>query len=323
MSKNDNTQKLDSTLRPKSWDTYVGQEEIKKNISILITAALERGDMPEHILLYGPAGLGKTTLAHLIAKSCKGNLKITSGPAIERAGDFAALVTNLAPNDVLFIDEIHRLNKNIEEILYPAMESGGLDIIVGKGASARVVRIDLPPFTLIAATTQVSLISAPLRSRFSGGVFRLDYYRENEIEKIITQSARILKLTHDKQVAQSIACRSRGIPRVANYLLRRCRDFAQINNTDLNVNTVNETMKMLHIDELGLTPFDITLLSTIYKKYNNKPVGLSTLSVALGEDATTIEGVIEPFLIQIGLLQRTPQGRVVTDKCISYLQSKK
>lgn len=313
---------LDQTLRPSKWDEYIGQENIKNNLHILLTAASERKHPPEHVLFYGPPGLGKTTLAHLIAKETRAQLKVTSGPAIEKIGDLASILTNLASGDILFIDEIHRLNKSIEEVLYPALESGTLDIIIGKGPSARTVQLELPPFTLIAATTRIALLSSPLRSRFSGGVFKLEFYTEAEIQKIIARSAKILDMPIEKDALAEIARRSRFTPRTANYLLKRCRDYAQIQKTDLTKAVVNESMKMLGVDALGLTAADRTLLHAIIEKYGGGPVGLNTLAASLSEEQATIEEFHEPYLIQIGLLERTPRGRTATAKAYEHLKIK-
>jgi Holliday junction DNA helicase RuvB len=310
---------LDQTLRPSRWDEYIGQENIKANLKILLRAAAERKHPPEHILFYGPPGLGKTTLAHLIAKEMGAQMKSTSGPAIEKVGDLASILTNLSPGDVLFIDEIHRLNKAIEEVLYPAMESGVLDIIIGKGPSARTIQLELPPFTLLAATTRIALLSSPLRSRFGGGVFRLEFYTEDEIGRIIKRSADILNVEMDELAAKAIAKRSRFTPRTANYLLKRSRDFAQIKGGSLNQKAVDESMALLGIDEAGLTPADRNLLSVLIEKFAGGPVGLSTLGAALSEDQATIEEVHEPYLIQLGFIERTPRGRVATSKAHNHL----
>lgn len=303
---------LDQQLRPDTWDEYIGQESIKNNLHVLLSAAKQRKHPPEHILFYGPPGLGKTTLAHLIAKHIGAQIKITSGPSIEKVGDLASILTNLTPGDVLFIDEIHRLNKSIEEILYPAMESGVLDIIIGKGPSARSIQLELPPFTLIAATTKVAMISAPLRSRFSGGTFRLEFYTDAEIEKIIARSAKILGVKIDADACAEIAKRSRKTPRTANYLLKRCRDYSQINQTHLHKESVLKTLAMLDIDALGLTKADMVVIETLIKKFNGGPVGLGTLAMSLSEEESTIEEFNEPYLLQLGFIERTSRGRKAT-----------
>ncbi len=310
---------MDQTLSPSKWDDYIGQKNIKDNLHILLTAAKERNHPPEHILFYGPPGLGKTTLAHLIAKETASQIKITSGPAIEKVGDLAAILTNLSAGDILFIDEIHRLNKTIEEVLYPAMESGLLDIIIGKGPSARTIQLELPAFTLIAATTRISLLSSPLRSRFSGGTFRLEFYTTEEIIQIITRSAKILGITLEEPAAHEIAVRSRFTPRTANYLLKRCRDLAQIRKTDLSKEIVNEALELLGIDHKGLSVSDRKLLETIITKFNGGPVGLNTLAASLSEEESTIEEFNEPYLIQLGFIDRTPRGRVATDLAYKHL----
>lgn len=303
---------LDQTLRPSRWNDYVGQKSIKDNLKILLTAAQERNHPPEHILFYGPPGLGKTTLAHLIAKETGSQMKATSGPAIEKVGDLASILTNLSSGDILFIDEIHRLNKTIEEVLYPAMESGSLDIIIGKGPSARTIQLELPAFTLIAATTKIGLISSPLRSRFSGGIFRLEFYTEHEIEEILKRSSQILNVSIDKVAAEKIAKRSRYTPRTANYLLKRARDFAQVNKRGLDESSVLEALELLGVDERGLNPSDRAILSTIIEKFSGGPVGLNTLAAALSEEEGTIEEFNEPYLLQVGFIERTPRGRTVT-----------
>ena len=314
---------LDQTLRPVKWDDYIGQQDIKNNLFILLKAAEERNQQPEHILFYGPPGLGKTTLAYLISKESNKQIKITSGPAIEKVGDLASILTNLSPGDILFIDEIHRLNKNIEEILYPAMESSSLDIIIGKGPSARTIQLELPPFTLIAATTRMSMLSSPLRSRFSGGTFRLEFYSDEEIAKIIRRSASILEVKIDDKTSLEIAKRSRFTPRTANFLLKRCRDLSQINKNDLDEATVEKTLEMLGIDTLGLSQLDRQILETIINKFNGGPVGLGTIAAALSEESSTLEEVNEPYLIQLGLIERTPRGRIATPKAFQHLNIKK
>lgn len=310
---------LDQTLRPATWNEYVGQENIKNNLHILISAAKERGTPPEHILFYGPPGLGKTTLAHLISRELGGNLRTTSGPAIERVGDLAALLTNLSQGDILFIDEIHRLGRTIEEVLYPAMESGVLNIILGKGPSARTLELPLPPFTLIAATTRVADLSAPLRSRFSGGVYRLEFYTEDDIAEIVKRSAKILDVKIDQSGVREIAKRSRSTPRTANYLLKRARDYAQLKRISLSEKAVSEALGMLEVDELGLTPIDRKLLSVLIERFNGGPAGVNALAAALGEEQSTVAEVHEPFLLQLGLIERTPRGRVATKKAYEHL----
>ena len=312
---------LDQTLRPQSWEEYVGQSKIKENLRILLTAARERGHAAEHVLLYGPPGLGKTTLAHLISKTLGTNMRTTSGPVIERVGDLAAILTNLSPGDVLFIDEIHRLSKSIEEVLYPAMESGVLDIIIGKGPSARTVQLDLPPFTLVAATTRISLLSSPLRSRFSGGTFRLEFYTDEEIAQILGRSAELLGVKIEPSLLMQIAKRCRATPRTANYLLKRCRDLAQLEGKDLEPGIIDKTFDLLEIDTLGLTGPDRALLEAIIHKFGGGPVGLNTMAAATGEEMATIEDVLEPYLIRQGLIERTPRGRVATSTAYTHLNN--
>jgi len=310
---------LDQTLRPASWDEYIGQEAVKNNLHILISAARERGSTPEHILFYGPPGLGKTTLAHLIAREQGAALRSTSGPAIERVGDLAALLSNLQPGDILFIDEIHRLPRSIEEVLYPAMESGVLNIIIGKGPSARTLELPLPPFTLIAATTRVADLSAPLRSRFSGGVFRLEFYSEDDIAKIVGRSAKILGVEIEDSGVREIAKRSRATTRTANYLLKRARDYAQLKRTPLSGKAVSAALGMLEVDELGLTPLDRKLLTVLIERFSGGPAGVNALAAALSEEPNTISEVHEPFLLQLGLIERTQRGRVATAKAYEHL----
>ncbi|RJQ33437.1 Holliday junction branch migration DNA helicase RuvB [Candidatus Parcubacteria bacterium] len=310
---------LDHALRPAMWNEYVGQESIKENLRILLSAAKGREHQPEHVLLYGPPGLGKTTLAHLMSREIGANLRSTSGPAIERVGDLASILTNLSPGDVLFIDEIHRLNRTIEEVLYPAMEAGVLDIVIGKGPSARTVQLELPAFTLIAATTRISMLSAPLRSRFSGGTFRLQYYTVEEIAEILRRSSKILGISVDADSLMEIARRSRATPRTANYLLKRCRDFAEVSGEPLNLKTVKKALALLEIDEIGLNQIDRDILFLLVEKFKGGPVGLKTIAAALSEEEATIEEVHEPYLLQIGLLERTPRGRTVTGKGFEHI----
>lgn len=311
---------LDLALRPKSFDEYVGQESIKKNLKILIEAAQKRNEPLEHLLFYGPAGLGKTTLAHLVAKETSNQIKITSGPAIEKVGDLASILTNLSPGDILFIDEAHRLNKLIEEILYPAMENRSLDIIIGKGPSARTIQLELPSFTLVAATTRIALLSSPLRSRFSGGSFRLDFYTEENIEKIIKRSAEILGVKIESSAVPLIASRSRFTPRIANRLLKRARDYAEVKGDGIiTVPLAEEALKLLEIDELGLESIDRKILDTVIKKFAGGPVGIQTIAASIMEEEDTIEEVYEPYLMQLGFLERTPRGRCATARAYEHL----
>lgn len=310
---------IDQTLRPQSFSEYIGQERIKKNLDILIKAAKKRNEPIEHILLYGPAGLGKTTLSNIIAKEMQVGIKITSGPAIERVGDLGSILTNLNDGDVLFIDEIHRLNKLVEEILYPAMEDYKLDIIVGKGPSARTLQLDLPKFTLIGATTRLGSISNPLRDRF-GAIHKLNFYEDHEIQSIIKRSSRILNIEIDNEGCKDISICSRQTPRVANRILKRVRDFAQIENRDIiNKEITQKALEMIDIDELGLEPADREIIKVIIENFNGGPVGVQTIAAATHEEVQTIEDVYEPFLIQAGLLARTPRGRIVTEKGYSHL----
>lgn len=316
-----NDKTLDQTLRPQKWDDYIGQALIKKNLKILIRAAAERKESIEHLLFYGPAGLGKTTLAHLIAKELGVEIKVTSGPTIEKVGDLASILTNLSPGDILFIDEVHRLNKNIEEVLYPAMESGTLDIIIGKGPSARSIQLELPPFTLIAATTRIALLSSPLRSRFSGGTFRLEFYTHEEIKNIIMRSSKILGVAIEEEAAAEIAQRSRFTPRAANQFLKRCRDYAQVNNaSQIDKGTTKCALELLEVDEIGLNSHDRRMLNILIEKFGGGPVGLQTLAAASSEEEATIEEVYEPYLIQMGFIERTPRGRMATPRAYSHLK---
>lgn len=311
---------LDVNLRPHTWEEYIGQSSIKKNLDILIRAAENRAQVAEHILFYGPPGLGKTTLAHLIAQQTNRSMKTTSGPAIEKVGDLASILTNIQPGDIVFIDEIHRLNKMIEEILYPAMESGVLDIIIGKGPSARTLQLELPPFTLIAATTRPSLISSPLRSRFSGGSFKMEFYNEDEMAKIIAQSAQKLGVVITDDALHNIASRCRKTPRTANHYLKRIRDYAEVHNIKIiDIETVHQALNLMGVDTIGLTSSDILFLKTLIKKFNGGPAGIKTLAAATGEEEDTIEEVIEPYLIQTGLLEKTPRGRIATEKAYEHL----
>ena len=310
------------SLRPKSLREYIGQENVKQNLSISIEAALRRHEPLDHLLLYGPPGLGKTTLAGIIASEMGQNIRITSGPAIEKAGDLASILTNLADGDVLFIDEIHRLSRSVEEVLYPAMEDYALDIMIGKGPTARSIRLDLPRFTLVGATTRAGLLSAPLRDRF-GIIFRLEMYTPEELAAIVKRSAGILDVRADDAGILEIARRSRGTPRIANRLLRRVRDYAQIKGGGVITQDVaKQSLDMQEVDSLGLDKLDRTMLTTMIDKFGGGPVGLETLSAMTGEDASTIEDVYEPYLMQLGFMMRTPRGRVVTPAAYEHLGRK-
>ncbi len=310
---------IENSLRPKVLDDYIGQDKVKENLSIYIQAARGRGEALDHVLLYGPPGLGKTTLAGIIANEMGVNFRVTSGPAIEKQGDLAALLTNLQEGDVLFIDEIHRLNRQVEEVLYPAMEDGALDIIIGKGPSARSIRLDLPHFTLIGATTRAGQLSAPLRDRF-GVIFRLEMYSNEQLASIVKRSAQILDIPVDEKGAMEIASRSRGTPRIANRLLKRSRDFAQVKYDGIiSREAAVDALERMEIDELGLDNIDRVLLKTMIKNYNGGPVGLDTIAAAIGEESVTIEDVYEPYLMQIGFLSRTPRGRCATALAYKHL----
>lgn len=309
---------IESGLRPQSLEEYVGQEKAKNNLEIYIKAALERKEALDHVLLYGPPGLGKTTLAGIIAKEMGVNIRITSGPAIEKAGDLAAILTNLSERDILFIDEIHRMSRTVEEILYPAMEDYALDIIIGKGPAAKSIRIDLPKFTLIGATTRAGLLTAPLRDRF-GVISRLELYTPEELRTIVIRSAGILDVEIDEDGAAEIASRSRGTPRIANRFLRRVRDFAQVKHDGkITWQVAAEALKMMEVDELGLDIIDSRLITTMIENFNGGPVGLDTIAATIGEEPNTIEDVYEPYLLQLGFIARTPRGRIATKNAYEH-----
>ena len=312
-------ERIETTLRPQFLNEYIGQTKVKENMKVYIEAAKRIKEPLDHVLLYGPPGLGKTTLSTIIANEMKSNIKITSGPAIEKPGDLAALLTNLQENDVLFIDEIHRLNKNVEEILYPALEDFSLDIIIGKGPTAKSIRIDLPKFTLIGATTKAGSLTTPLRDRF-GIVERLDLYETKDLEKIVKRSSKILNINIDDDAADEIAMRSRGTPRIANRILKRVRDYALVlGDGDITLKLAKTALNKLEIDELGLDDIDRKILETIIIKYNGGPVGLETLATTVGEEVETLEDVYEPYLMQIGFISRTPRGRIALQPAYRHI----
>lgn len=311
--------KIESHLRPQLLDDYIGQEKAKEILKVYITAAKERGEALDHVLFYGPPGLGKTTLAGIIANEMHVNIKITSGPAIEKPGEMAAILNNLQEGDVLFVDEIHRLNRQVEEVLYPAMEDYAIDIMIGKGASARSIRLDLPKFTLVGATTRVGMLTAPLRDRF-GVIHRLEFYTVEELKRIIARSAQVLDVGIDDAGATALARRSRGTPRLANRLLKRVRDFAQVKYDGyITEDVANYALDLLDVDKCGLDQTDRNLLMTIIERFDGGPVGLDTLAASLSEDSGTIEDVYEPYLLKNGFIQRTPRGRIVTDLAYAHL----
>lgn len=312
-------EELENTLRPKDFANYIGQNRLKQNLKLAIEAAKKREEPLDHVLLYGPPGLGKTTMANVIANEMKAQIRITSGPAIDRAGDLASLLTNLQDGDILFIDEIHRLNRTVEEVLYSAMEDFKLDIMLGKGPSARSLRLDLPMFTIIGATTRAGALAAPLRDRF-GMIHRLEFYELSEMEQIINRAAKILNVGIDKQAPTLLAKRSRLTPRIANRLLKRVRDYADVNgNGIIDSKTAIKALDLLEIDDIGLDPADRSLLNAIIEHYNGGPVGVETLAAITAEERSTIEDFIEPYLMQVGLLERTPRGRKVTPKALKHL----
>ena len=313
---------LDAALRPDRWDDYIGQRQVKASIRIAIDAARKRGGMPEHFLFYGPPGVGKTTLAHLVAVTLESPLKSTSGVAIERAADLAAILTNLEPGTVLFIDEIHRLSRKIEELLYPALESGRLDLVLGKGPSARTVELALPPFTLVGATTRIAELSGPLRSRFGGGVYQLDFYSDTDVEDIIKRSAVRLGLSAPHEVIERIAARSRATPRTANALLKRVRDFSEVHERPLSAAVCDEACALFGIDALGLTKDDRRYLDTLATAFRGGPAGIRALAAALHEDPDTVENVYEPYLLRLGFVERSSRGRILTQKGRVYLGEK-
>lgn len=313
---------LDLALRPTTFHDYIGQEKVKESLSVLIGAAKKRGEPIEHILIHGPSGLGKTTLAYLIAKEMGVGLRITSGAALEKAGDLGSILTGLSDGDVLFIDEVHRLNKLVEETLYPAMENYRLDIVIGKGNSAKTLQLQLPRFTLIAATTRISLLSNPFRTRF-GASYKLDYYFKENISSILQRSTKLLGIKAELKALDEIASSSRFTPRVANRLLKRCRDYAQVKNSDLITETLTkESLAMMEIDHVGLEATDRKILTTIAKKFDGGPVGVKTIAAAIAEEEETVEEVYEPYLMQLGFIARTPRGRIITDEGLKHIDVK-
>jgi holliday junction DNA helicase RuvB len=313
---------VEFSLRPRFLREYIGQSHAKENLRIYMEAAKQRNESLDHVLLYGPPGLGKTTLSHIIANEMNANIRTTSGPAIDRPGDLAAILTNLEANDVLFIDEIHRLNRSVEEVLYPAMEDFALDIIIGKGPSARTVRLDLPPFTLVGATTRAGSLSAPLRDRF-GVVSRLEFYKEEELSLILLRTADLLQVGMNGEGASELATRARGTPRVANRLLKRVRDFVQVEGDGfISRDSAIQALDRMHVDKMGLDQLDHRLLRSILSNFRGGPVGLETIAATIGEESHTVEDVLEPYLMQLGFLERTPRGRMVTKQCADYLGMK-
>jgi Holliday junction DNA helicase RuvB len=311
-------EKTENTLRPKSLKEYVGQEKVKETLGIFISAAMDRGEPLDHVLFYGPPGLGKTTLSEIIANEMGVHIKITSGPAIQKPGEMAAILSNLNEGDLLFVDEIHRLNKQVEEVLYPAMEDYAIDIVIGKGQTARSIRLDLPKFTLVGATTRAGLLSAPLRDRF-GVLYHMEFYTPNELKEIVIQSAKKLNVNIDDEAAFCLASRSRGTPRLANRLLKRVRDYAEVKyNGEIKEKVIDEALDLLEIDSLGLDTADRNMLLTIINKFDGGPVGLDTLAASIGEDSGTIEEVYEPFLVKSGLILRTPKGRIASKEAYEH-----
>ena len=319
----DDEQIIEVTLRPQRFDEYIGQERLKKNLGLAIDAAKKRSEPIDHVLLYGPPGLGKTTMANVIANEMGTNLRVTSGPAIERAGDLASILTNLQDGDILFIDEIHRLSRAVEEVLYSAMEDFKLDIVIGKGPAARSIRLDLPKFSVIGATTRTGSLAAPLRDRF-GHLYRLEFYTPSEIQQVIERTARLLESEIHTDASSLLATRARLTPRIANRLLRRVRDYADVNGDGIiDAPNTQKALDMLEIDELGLDPADRQMLNSLIENYDNRPVGLGTIAALTGDEATTIEDFYEPYLLQIGFIERTPRGRVVTNKAKKHLEKQK